>query len=149
MSSFIGIFETNPKEVNVMKPYFLATILIILCTDSCFANSRESIYKVYRIDSVNSFYIIYCSKDAQNYKIVSEKKDVSSNDFVRVEVGGFYNLILKSLPGKGSENPLTNNSSLLISCYMFDKDTENCREPGINGLFTSPNLVGLYISSKP
>lgn len=132
-----------------MKPYILATILFFLWTVSSHANINEDIYEVYRIDSVNSFYIIYCSKDTQKYKIVSEKKDILSNDFVRVEVGGFYNLILKSFPDKSSENPLTNNSSLLISCYMFDKDTEICREPGINGLFTSPNLVGLYISFKP
>lgn len=100
-------------------------------------------YKVFKIDSINSYYLIYCRKDNLNYKIISKKESKKEGKQIIV-VENFYSFKLINFPNySDNENPLTGFSST-EPCIMLDKDTSICKEKGVTGLYTTNNLQGLY-----
>jgi len=108
-------------------------------------NSQEKLYEVYKIDSIHSFYLIYCKKAGENFKIVSKKNSSPSVKYLKIREGGTYDFSLIIFPGVNTGNSLTNNTTVLINCYTLDKDTKICREEGIKGLYTTTDLIGLYV----
>ena len=104
---------------------------------------QEEGYKIYRIDSINSFYLIYCEKEGQKYKIVSKKADDIPKGSKKIEIGESFNLTLKLFPEENKNNPLA-NSSILVDCFTFDPNTTICKENGMHGLHTTENLKGLF-----
>lgn len=129
-----------------MKSYLILPFILIAAYSSCMSkissSQQQDNFKVYKIDSINSYYLVYCEKDAQKFKIVArmEAKMQNGNE---IKLGGFYNFALNIFPKNEGDNPLT-KSALNVNCYMFDKDTKICKEEGINGLYTTANLSGLY-----
>lgn len=100
-------------------------------------------YKISKIDSVNSYYFIYCMKNEHNYKIIS-KKEANKNVLEKIEEGKYYEFSLNNFPDYSkNNNPLTGYSST-EPCFMLDKDTRVCKEKGVDGLYTTKNLIGLY-----
>lgn len=131
-----------------MKYIILILTIILLTSCKTRSNSDQSeLYKVLKIDSINSYYIVYCEKDAEKYKIVSKEQNANiSNYGSKIKIGESYNLTLDYYhPNNNDKNPLTNTSTTpyVIRCYMFT-DTEICQEQGINGLYIAKNLKGLY-----
>ncbi len=103
----------------------------------------NDLYQVSKIDSVNSFYFVYCTKGEKSYKIFS-KKDNRKYNFEKIKEGEYYNFKLISFPDYStSDNSITGFDSL-VTCFMLDKDTQICKEKGVNGLYTTKNLKGLY-----
>nr|WP_315035466.1 hypothetical protein [uncultured Chryseobacterium sp.] len=124
----------------------LSIILFISCKST---NIQKEEYRVYKIEKLNSYYIIYCEKDGQKYKIVSKESiDKTSNN--KVKIGKIYSFILHQYPIKNmiDNNPLTNTTTTpyVIHCYMFD-ETKVCEEEFIK-LYTADNLKGLYYIKK-
>ncbi|SEJ29509.1 hypothetical protein SAMN04488018_12239 [Myroides marinus] len=113
-------------------------------SDKNVTNTDENdLFKIAKIDSINSFYIIYCTKDEQNYKIISKKED-EKYKFEKINESEYYSFELTNFPDySNSDNPLTGFSSI-EPCFMLDKDTQICKEQGIKGLYTTKNLKGLY-----
>ncbi|MHC5310111.1 hypothetical protein ACYSNM_08570 [Myroides sp. LJL116] len=113
-------------------------------SDKKVTNTGENdLYKILKIDSISSFYIIYCTKDKQNYKIISKKED-EKYKFEKIKESECYSFELTNFPDYTiSDNPLTGFSSI-EPCFMLDKDTEICKEQGVKGLYTVSNLKGLY-----
>lgn len=125
---------------------YLILILSIILFISCKSlnNQKQAKYRVYKIENLISYHIIYCEKDGQKYKIVS-KDDKTTNKYKKIKTGEFYNFILKNYTPKNNDNnPLTNTNTTpyVIRCYMFD-GTKVCEEEFIK-LYTTDNLKGLY-----
>ncbi|UUC45203.1 hypothetical protein [Flavobacterium cerinum] len=124
--------------------FTLAVILFISCKP--LNNNQEQVgeYKVYKIDTIDSFYTIYCEKNGEKYKIVSKEQNekvINSNE--KIAVGQSYNFVLNLYRPNNDSNPLTNATTApnVIRCYMFE-NTKICEEEGIK-LYTSNNLKGL------
>ncbi|KMQ59595.1 hypothetical protein ACM39_18350 [Chryseobacterium sp. FH2] len=131
--------------------YIILILSVVLCI-SCKSidNKRQEGYKIYKIESLNSYYIIYCKKDGEKYKIVSGREaDIRIDKYKKIEVGKSYNLELNLYhPRDNDKNPLTNRSTTpyVIRCYMF-ADTKICEEEGIK-LYTTESLQGLFYVEK-
>ena len=128
-----------------MKYIILIVSLILLMSCKSLDNQKQTGYKIYKIENLNSYYIIYCEKDGEKYKIVSkEQNDHPIGRQKKIKIGESYNFKLINYPDYSKdENPLTGFSPL-VNCFSFDNKTNICKEQGINGLYTSKNLVGLY-----
>lgn len=127
--------------------YFLIIIFILvlglptLVNRPLYANkmSQDSsnIYKVYKIDSINSYYLIYVRKGKDRYKIVSHKDTVIQGS--KIQLHKKYRLTLY-VALKGVYFPPE------VTCYNFAANTPICKEynKGIYELYFSNDLSGLY-----
>lgn|GEM_PF-1344359 len=101
-------------------------------------------YKVYKIDSINSFYLIYAKRNDSLYKIVSKKATIISCN--KIEKDGEYDFNLHSRLSDrriGNKEILPQNS-LLVNCFSYDDSTTICLErDSINDLFYADNVKGL------
>lgn len=113
--------------------------------------NENSLYEIEKIDSINSWYIIYGKKNDSMYKILSQKTKQSSNLCEKIKIGKKYRFSLHSR----NENPPTINGVKLqpqnyldINCYFFDEKTQVCIEPerGIYNLYFTTDLQGLCYS---
>ncbi|MBS9464161.1 hypothetical protein KIM67_17190 [Flagellimonas sp. 389] len=108
--------------------------------------------KVYKIDSLNNYYLIYVSDEKLSYKIVSEKVNKSTCNEIMID--STYNFKINQLtsdtpPPEGNSNiPTPINHLDIARCVKFSGNTEICTEPGINNLYSSSNLTGLCIVKK-
>lgn len=113
--------------------------------DSNFAK-RDSLYEVYKIDSINVFYIVYAKRNGVNFKIVSKKEESSNCN--KIKVTSNYNLKLKSIlrqEVKLGNKSISSAGNLLVNCFTFEQNTEICREKGISDLYRAENLIGLCL----
>lgn len=112
-------------------------------------NKQEVGYKVYKIETLNSYYTVYCEKNSVKYKIVSKESDDKKIKMLqKIEIGKSYDFLINLYqPIENDKNPLTNTSSTpyVIHCFMFG-ETKICEEE--NGLYTTENLKGLYYIKK-
>lgn len=114
--------------------------------DSKCATSK--LYEVYKIDSINNYYLIYLRKDSQKYKVVSKMGYVPFGK--KIKLGVKYDFSLKSLfdidilINGSNANPAHTS---LVECIYIDKMTYVCieRNDSIFDLFCAKNLTGLYI----
>jgi len=130
-----------------MKYIVLISSIFLFASCILFANQKNVRYKVYKIELVNSYYVIYCERGNQKYKIVSKKNNDKSKNrkSKKISVGQLYDFVLNPYhPDAKDNNPLTNSSTApyVIRCYMFT-DTKICEEEGIK-LYTTRNLIDLY-----
>jgi hypothetical protein len=102
-------------------------------------------YKVYKIDSINLFYLIYARRGNSIYKIVSKKVSKLNCDN-SINIGKNYDFKLHSQsynPETGKQDELPENS-LLVNCFYYDSITTICVErDSITDLFYAENLKGL------
>lgn len=105
----------------------------------------ESVFKVYKIDSVNSYYLIYAQKQDSLFKIVS-KKDSCLNTKL-IEIGEKYAFLLKSIwntPIQIKGANASPSSVYNVSCVNLDDSTKICLErDSINDVHTASNICGL------
>lgn len=105
--------------------------------------AANDLFKVYKIDSINSFYFVYCTKNELNYKIISKKVNQKYKHII-IKENNSYSFKLKEFPDySNNNNPLTGYSPI-VDCFMLDEETEICKEKDIKDLYTTPNLIGLY-----
>ncbi|WP_408042249.1 hypothetical protein [Tenacibaculum litopenaei] len=98
-----------------------------------------------KIDSTNSYYLIYGLKNKNSYKIIS-KKELSAETEEKLEIGKNYLLSLKNFRQQ-DDNPLTGYSSS-DPCFFLDKNTQICTEENVFGPYITEDLVGLYYVKK-
>ncbi len=95
-------------------------------------------YKVYKIDSINNYYIIYALNELDYYKIIS-KKD-SLNESHNIRVGEKYNFQLI--------NSIIENNYLDVKGIVLDDTTLIEIEPDSILFLSYPqNVSGLYINT--
>lgn len=115
-------------------------------------NNKQK-YTVFKIDSINNYYIIYLSFEKKNYKVVS-KKEVITNCRA-IKLGDEYNLFNLNriiIPEDYIPKNVATGSPLefVPDCIKFDEQTEICRERGMDNIYRSDNLKGLcYVNSLP
>lgn len=139
---------------KVIGKYITLIMLIAVIFTSCLSQKREatrSTYNVYKIDSIDNYYLVYAKKGDSLFKIVSKKENVKKGK--RIELNKIY---LMNLHSRKSEAPTINGVKIApvtiidVMCYNFENDTKICtdRKVGIYDLYTTPNLRGLlYIKN--
>lgn len=114
-----------------------------------FSDSADN-YKVFKIDSINSYYLIYAEKNDALYKIVSKKEKESI--FNRIQVNHFYPFKLTSRRDNAAVIngvKLSPQNYLDIECYVYDDSTSICIErDSINELHHASNIKGLCFQSE-
>ena len=129
-------------------------ILIISCVsrrvpNSHFPKTTDTLYKVYKIDSINSYYLIYAKFGKNLYKIVSKKETFIGLN--RIERNKYYSFKLNSILANrqiGLKSILSQNS-LLVNCFTFDDTTQICLDGGgIKDLYYSVNIKGVFFLSE-
>jgi hypothetical protein len=113
--------------------------------DSSFIQ-KDSLYEVYKIDSINIFYLVYAKRKGINFKIVSKKS--ASLDCNKIQVASRYEFKLQSIlrqEVKLGDKSFSSIGNLLVNCFTFEQNTEICREEGISDLHRAENLNGLCL----
>ena len=115
-----------------------------IATETKIAND-SNMYKVYKIDSVNSYYLVYAKRKDTIYKIVSKKdimpqcNEIRLGMSYRLELGSIWKQ--KTVIGNSNVSP---SVTLNVNCLSFDDSTRICLErDSINDLFYAENLKGL------
>lgn len=138
--------------------YIFFALIVFSCSSSKKTIQNDiSKYRIKKITSKNSWYVIYAEKQDSLYKIVTGKEK-GDNDCQKIAVGKYYDLELKSrrenIPVIGGiklkpVNYLDVKSSSYdkegVECYSYDKKTEICTEPqkGIYDVYYTEDLKGL------
>lgn len=133
-----------------MKNYIIALGTIIFISLSCKSSlpviENKNLYEVYKIDSINEYYLIYAKRGDSLFKIVS-KKEAADKQQERM-VHKSYPLKLHSrrenLPTIGGIK-LEPVNYLDVECFAYDKSTTICIErDSINDLHYAENIKGKY-----
>jgi hypothetical protein len=141
-----------------MTKLILPFLIIFSCSSKKIAQSKikeggqkiakaSELYKVYKIDSINNYYLIYAKRKDSLYKIVS-KKQVTSN-CANISLNQEYTFSLTSIwnqkiiiEGRNVSPSVTPH----VTCLSFDDSTKICLEKdSINDLFHADNVEGLCI----
>lgn len=131
------------------KIIILLGVFCIACNTSYKTSVvNKDLYNVYKIDSINDYYLIYAKKKENLFKIVSEKDYTRNCDIIKK--GQEYNFKLNSLT---SQSPTINGiktapvTIVNVMCHEFKKDTRICtdRENGIYDLYFAENVKGLCL----
>ncbi|WP_417366730.1 hypothetical protein [Flavobacterium beibuense] len=125
--------------------YFLLllTVLILSCGSHNKNNKSPNSAYIYKIESINDYYLIYAKRNDSLFKIVSKKE--STENCLTIKKGQSYNLNLKSLYDVA---PIINGVKIYtfqIDCYAFDEQTSICleRNNGIHDLYFTDDIIGL------
>lgn len=114
-------------------------------------NLREGAFEVYKIDSVDNFYLIYAKKDGWEYKILSEKSNGKlCNELVAVNKKFDFKLRSAKEVTVGAADSIRNVYLFNVSCLVYNDTTEICiehKEGMIAGLFIADNIRGLCLQS--
>ena len=146
-----------------MKTYFHITSILFILTVGYFtacskkitnSNSslayngvkNDSIFTVYKIDSINDYYLIYAKRQKQWFKIVSKKekpiiyqKRIMVNKDYKFSLHSIWNekIMINGVNVSPSQTPH-------VTCLGFDTQTTICLERySIKDLFSSKNLRGI------
>jgi hypothetical protein len=99
----------------------------------------DSVFKVFKIDSINNYYLVYAKKNDSIFKIVSTKN--GKNNCLRIKKNKKYQLSLQ-LIWKNSAN-----TSLVTGTYFDDSTVIRIDwEKEIYALYSCDNLHGLCYS---
>jgi len=128
-----------------MKPIIIVLLALVFTACLSYRNLKghSVLYKVYKIDSVNSYYLIYAKKNDSLYKIVSKKDSVNCSNKIRLNNNYsfmLHSLLAKSRIGNVSIDPKNMN----VNCFAFDKETFICLEgDSIKDIYHADNVKGL------
>lgn len=110
-----------------------------------FQNSKK--YRVYKIDSINDFYVIYAKKEKTIYKIISKKDNLISKNKIRINK--YYKFNLRSMLIVNGKSIIPANQINEISGWRVDKNTTiNFEGDSIRDLYIGNNIKGLYFFKK-
>ena len=114
------------------------------CIDSHSTQNANTSYRVYKIDSINNFYLIYANKEGIKYKIVSEKRYCESSD--KILKDGYYEFDLSSIIYNSKELPIHPGA---VGSIKVDSITTIFLEDSINDIFSAKNIKRLcFLKSK-
>lgn len=115
-------------------------------------NLREGAFEVYKIDSIDNFYLVYAKKDGWGYKILSEKSNVKQCKKL-VSLNEKFDFKLRSAKEVtvGAGDSIRNVYLFNVSCLVYNDTTEICiehKEGLIAGLFIADNIKGLCLQNE-
>lgn len=97
--------------------------------------------KIYNIDSISDYYLVYAIDAKARYKIISRKENTQLIE--KIKINSNYNFELKAIINLDSVSHEYANYLDFKRCQVFFPSVEICNEPGIE-LYRTNNLVGLY-----
>lgn len=114
------------------------------------SSSSSLKYSVFKIDSINNYYLIYAKRNDSLFKIISEKQSVEKCNSIKVNKK--YLFKLHSIWNR-EEHVGNSNVSLkynnYINCIQLNENTEICIErDSINDLNYADNIKGLCITKN-
>ena len=128
----------KPKWHNLPGQYAISTNSEN--PDSCY-------YRIYKIDSVNTYYVIYAKKMDSIFKIISPK--VRNTGCSKITVGKIYKLNLYSLLFVKGKPVIPANLLYQLSGWSVDDSTTiNFEGDSIRNLYQAKNLKGLCLINK-
>lgn len=99
-------------------------------------------HRVYKIDSINNYYIIYTQKNSENFKVVSEK--FRAPECIQIVVGNSYNFKLHSVFSSNGESLFKTGMGHLYAWQPDENTLITLEGDGISrDLFFVENLKGL------
>jgi hypothetical protein len=122
----------------------IITIISLSCVTSKNKRKSDDLYNVFKLDSINNYYLIYAKKHDTVYKIICQKQIVSHCN--KLKLGTFYKFDLYSIRENApviSGIKMNEVNYLDIKCYQFDENTSICKEDGIYDLYFARNIKGL------
>ena len=139
-----------------MKFCIVFSIIIFICScifarkntvDRNAVSNNDSLFSVYKIDSINNYYLVYLEKNENKYKIVSKKTHSKGK---KIEINDKHYFNMRSLTYKYWFRDRELFYGEYVTCFTFEENTVICKEGNeINALYETKNLDGLnYISKK-
>ena len=108
--------------------------------------NTDSLFNVFKIDSINAYYLIYAKKDKSIYKIVSKKESILGSNKIEPRNRYYFKLYSIISNRKVANTSILPQNSLLVNCYSFDDTTQICLENGLlRELYYAENLKGLFL----
>ncbi|MGI9582968.1 hypothetical protein ACR1PO_17360 [Chryseobacterium sp. RRHN12] len=110
-------------------------------------------YTVYKIDSINSYYLVYLTYRKNSFKVISKKESSSSCRLIKV--GDQFNLffldrLIKEENYIPKDFKTISTLSFVPDCIKLDDSTEICRDRGMDNIYLSKSLRGLcYVDLAP
>jgi len=127
--------------------FLISLTLITSCNTQHIDQKKDNAkYEVYKIDSINSYYLVYAKKGDSLFKIVSKKENAINQQ--KISVNKSYNFTLHSM---SSQAPTINGIKLKpvnymdVNCFRFDEETNICKEEKMYDLYFVDNLQGLHL----
>ena len=104
----------------------------------------DDLYSVYKIDSINNYYLIYALRKNIHYKIISQKKPDAKGELVKK--GNYYDFkIFSILHFIDDSIPIIGS----VGCIYVAENTKICveTEDSIYDVFHAKNIKGLYFEN--
>ncbi len=111
------------------------------------ATKDSTKYKVYKIDSINNYYLIYAKKGHSLFKIISKKE--SMNHCKTLIINKWYKLQLHSILSVNGHTIIPANQIMEFSGWGIDETTTIAFEgDSIRDLYYADNIKGLCLIKK-
>ncbi|MGN7784739.1 hypothetical protein ACTJIJ_09440 [Niabella sp. 22666] len=106
-------------------------------------------YKVYKVDSINAYYLIYAIKDGSRYKIVSKKNHNNCKEKIEINKVYLFDLQPTLENRKIAGDTLLSQNTLLVNCFSYDDTTQICFEDNmLRELYNAKNVKGICFIKK-
>ena len=126
--------------------------IVLSCSSNLTKMSNSTLeaegYKVYKIKSVENYYLIYAKKNDSLYKIISKKESIANCN--EIKKNGIYDFKLQAILKnrfKNTKFPKPMND-LDITCFTFEGGIKICREEGMDELYYADNIKGSCFLKK-
>lgn len=140
------------RRFIILTTIFFLSYILLSCKfkDNLIINKNQ-LYTVYKIDSINSYYLLYLRKKNKKFKVISSK--TTNKKCRKTAIGDKIDVALESILDrkiKLGEGTITSSNNALVNCFYFEGNTKICKEEeeGIYDLFVTKNLNGLCLNSN-
>src|SRR5436189_6339627 len=133
------------KFLIISKSLFFWAFLNLSCSDNHHSDSYKNTndYKVYKIDSIKNYYLIYALKKNVRFKIISSKEFNENCKEIKQE--SYYDFRLTSLLHSFGVEEIAPGSA---GCVYVDSVTKICIEDSIYDLYSGDNIKGLCFTQN-
>lgn len=106
-------------------------------------------YYVYKIDSIDNYYLVYAKKQDAIFKIVSKKETLKKCDLIKINNSYHFDLYADSSVPLITGEIIAPVSYYDVVCHVLENGTEICTDGknGIYDLYYVRNLKGLCIEN--
>lgn len=131
-------------SLGLLGLVFCASFVNKLSSKTARSIQSPPLYKVYKIDSIHSYYLIYAKRNNIHYKIVSDKSPLGNCKSIMINHEYAFNLQSRNDSRRLSKIKLSPEALMRINCFYYDDSTFICLErDSISDLHSAKNVRGL------
>jgi hypothetical protein len=135
------------KTILITVTFLIISSFSIKHNNNCLSFQDSKKYRVYKIDSINDYYIIYAKKEKTIYKIISKKDNSYTKNKIRINK--FYRFNLRSMLMVNGKSVIPTNQINEITGWRVDKNTTiNFEGDSIRDIYISDDIKGLCLIKK-